>query len=228
MVAMRILVVEDFQPLRESLVQGLREAGYAVDEAGDGEAGLWHARSGEHDVIVLDVMLPKVDGLQMLQALRAERSPSFVLLLTARDTAADKVRGLDLGADDYLVKPFVFAELLARIKTLIRRKYETRTTIVRVADLAVDVTHRSVSRGGRPIDLSAREYALLEYMALNANRYVSRTDIWQHVYDFNANLESNVVDVFIGMLRKKVERPDAPRLIHTKRGLGYMLGETAP
>jgi DNA-binding response OmpR family regulator len=206
-------------------VQGLREAGYAVDEAADGEAGLRHARTGEHDVVVLDIMLPRMDGLQVLQKLRAERSPCFVILLTARDGPQDRVRGLDLGADDYLVKPFVFAELLARIKTLIRRKYETRSTIVRIADLSVDVSRRIVERGGKAVDLSAREYALLEYLALNANRYVSRTEIWQHVYDFNATLESNVVDVFIGMLRKKIEHADAPRLIHTKRGLGYMLGE---
>jgi DNA-binding response OmpR family regulator len=222
---MRVLVVEDYQPLRESVVQGLREAGYAVDEAADGEAGLWHARGGEHDVIILDLMLPKMDGLTVLKNLREQKCPSFVLILTARDTAEDRVRGLDSGADDYLVKPFVFAELLARVKALVRRKYESKSTVIRVGDLEVDTTHRLVHRGKQTIDLSGREYALLEYLAMNLDRTVSRTDIWQHVYDFNASPESNVVDVYIGLLRKKIERPGNPRLIHTRRGQGYSLGE---
>lgn len=222
---MRVLVVEDFAPLRESVVQGLREAGYAVDEASDGRDGLWHAQSGEHDVIVLDLMLPKLDGLSVLHALREARSPAMILVLTARDTAEDKVRGLEAGADDYLVKPFDFAELLARVKALIRRKYETRTTLLKVGDLEIDLSRRSVRRGAQRIDLSGREYALLEYLALNAERIVSRSEIWQHVYDFNATLESNVVDVYVGLLRKKIERPGKPRLIHTRRGQGYLLGE---
>jgi DNA-binding response OmpR family regulator len=222
---MRLLVVEDFQPLRESLTQGFREAGYAVDETADGQTALWHARTGEYDVIVLDIMLPNIDGLTVLRKLREERSPSLVLLLTAKDTAEDKINGLDLGADDYLVKPFLFAELLARVKALVRRKYSTTSTILRIADLEVDTTQRCARRGGKPLDLSGREYALLEYLAHNADRIVSRTDIWQHVYDFNASPESNVVDVYIGLLRKKIERPDSPRLIHTRRGQGYLLAE---
>lgn len=222
---MRLLVVEDYQPLRESLVQGLREARFAVDEAPDGQTALWHARSGEHDIIILDIMLPKIDGLSVLRQLREQRSPSLVILLTAKDTAQDKVNGLELGADDYLVKPFVFAELLARVKALIRRKYETKSTILQIADLEVDISGRQVRRGGKAIDLSGREYALLEYLAHNAGRIVSRTDIWQHVYDFNASHESNVVDVFIGLLRKKIECAGKPRLIHTRRGQGYLLGE---
>jgi DNA-binding response OmpR family regulator len=222
---MRLLVVEDFQPLRESLVQGLREAGYAVDESSDGQTALWHARSGEHDVIILDIMLPKIDGLSVLRQLREQHSPSLILLLTAKDTAQDKINGLELGADDYLVKPFVFAELLARIKALIRRKYQTKSTVLRIADLEVDISGRCVRRGGKSIDLSGREYALLEFLAHNAGRVVSRTDIWQHVYDFNASPESNVVDVYIGLLRKKIELPSGPRLIHTRRGQGYLLAE---
>ena len=154
-----------------------------------------------------------------------QRSPSLVLLLTAKDTAQDKITGLEMGADDYLVKPFVFAELLARVKALIRRKYDTKSTILRIADLEVDVSGRCVRRGGKPVDLSGREYALLEYLAHNAGRIVSRTDIWQHVYDFNASPESNVVDVYIGLLRKKIERTGKPRLIHTRRGQGYLLAE---
>jgi len=222
---MRVLVVEDFRPLRESLVQGLREAGYAVDEAADGETGLWHARSGEHDVIVLDLMLPKIDGLTILKTLRREKCPSHVLVLTAKDTTEDRVRGLDVGADDYLVKPFAFAELLARIRALVRRKFDAKDAIVRVGDLEVDTTRRVARRGGRPLDLSGREYALLEYLALNAHRPVSRTEIWQYVADFNASLESNVIDVYIGLLRKKIEREGSSRLIHTRRGQGYLLGQ---
>jgi DNA-binding response OmpR family regulator len=222
---MRVLVVEDFQPLRESLVQGLREAGYAVDEAADGQSGLWHARSGGPDVIILDLMLPKMDGITVLKTLRKEQHPAHVLVLTAKDTTDDKIRGLDLGADDYLVKPFVFAELLARVKALVRRKYERHNAVIRVADLEVDMSRRVVKREGLLIDLSAREYALLEFLALNADRTVSRAAIWQHVSDFNASLESNVVDVYIGLLRKKIERAGKARLIHTKRGQGYMLAD---
>jgi DNA-binding response OmpR family regulator len=170
---MRLLVVEDFQPLRESLSQGFREAGYAVDEASDGQTALWHARAGEHDVIILDIMLPKIDGLTVLRQLREQSSPSQVLLLTAKDTAEDKINGLELGADDYLVKPFLFAELLARVKALVRRKYETKSTVLRVADLEVDISRRSVRRGGKPIDLSGREYALLEYLTLNTDKPTS-------------------------------------------------------
>ena len=221
---MRVLVVEDFEPLRESIVQGLREAGYAVDSAANGTDGLWHAESDEHDVIIPDVMLPGLDGLSVLKSLRRKRCPSQVLLLTAKGTLDDKVRGFDEGADDYLVKPFEFPELLARVKALVRRKYEVNGTVLRIFDLEIDTVQRIVKRAGRMIDLSGREYALLEYLAHNAGRTVSRTDIWKHVYDFNASLESNVVDVFIGTLRKKVEHPDLSRLIHTRRGQGYRLG----
>lgn len=224
---MRVLVIEDSPPIRKSVVQGLREAGYAVDEAGDGESGLWHAQSGEHDVIVLDLMLPKLDGLSVLKTLRKKECPAHILVLTAKDTSEDKVKGLELGADDYLVKPFHFGELLARVKALIRRKYEAKSTVLRVADLEVDLGNRIVRRDGQLIDLSAREFALLEYLALKAERVVSRSDIWQHVYDFNASPESNVVDVFIARLRVKIEREGKPQLIHTKRGQGYLLGQVA-
>ncbi|HZL38290.1 MAG TPA: response regulator transcription factor [Tepidisphaeraceae bacterium] len=224
---MRVLVVEDFAPIRNAVVQGLREAGFAVDEALDGEQALWHAQSNEHDVIVLDLMLPQVDGLSVLKKLRERKCPAHILILTARDTTQDKVRGLELGADDYLVKPFHFTELLARVKALVRRKYEAKSTLLRFGDLEIDFSRRTVSRGGKPLDLSGREYALLEYLALNSDRIVSRNDIWQHVYDFNATPESNVVDVYIGRLRAKIERGDRPRLIHTRRGQGYILGERA-
>ena len=180
-------------------------------------------RRRARDVIVLDIMLPKIDGLSVLRQLREQRSPSMVLFLTAKDTPQDRVAGLELGADDYLVKPFVFAELLARVRAMIRRKYETTSTILRVADLEIDTTHRMVKRGGKMIDLSGREFALIEYLGLNAGRIVSRSDIWQHVYDFNASPESNVVDVYVGLLRKKIEREGSRKLIHTRRGQGYIL-----
>jgi DNA-binding response OmpR family regulator len=223
-IPMRVLVVEDFSPIRKSVVQGLREAGYAVDEAADGEHGLWLAQSGEHDVIVLDLMLPKLDGLSVVKALRQKHCPANILILTAKDTPPDKVKGLELGADDYLVKPFHFDELLARVKALVRRKYEARSTVVAIADLEVDLAGRVVRRGGQLIDLSGKEYALLEFLALKAGRIVSRTEIWQHVYDVNALPESNVVDVFVGRVRAKIERPGKPPLIHTRRGQGYFLG----
>jgi DNA-binding response OmpR family regulator len=224
---MRVLVVEDFAPLRKSVVQGLREAGYAVDEAADGEAALWHAQSDEHDVIVLDLMLPKVDGFAVLNKLRGRKCPAHVLVLTAKDTQQDKIHGLESGADDYLVKPFHFGELLARVKALIRRKYDAKTTLVRVSDLEIDISKRTVRRGGQTVDLSGREYGLMEYLALNPERVVTRTELWQHAYDFNASPESNVVDVYIKRLRAKIERPDKPRLIHTRRGQGYIFGEIA-
>jgi two-component system copper resistance phosphate regulon response regulator CusR len=224
---MRVLVVEDFPPLRRSVVQGLREAGYAVDEAADGESALWHARADDHDVIVLDLMLPKVDGIAVLKKLRDRRCPAHVLVLTAKDTQDDKVRGLELGADDYLVKPFHFGELLARVKALIRRKYDAKTTVLKISDLEIDLSRRVVRRGDQPVDLSGREYGLLEFLALNAQRIVTRAELWQHVYDFNASPESNVVDVYIKRLRGKIERADRPRLIHTRRGQGYIFGEIA-
>jgi DNA-binding response OmpR family regulator len=227
MASMRVLVVEDFAPLREAVVQGLEEAGYAVDSTDNGEDGLRYARSHEHDVIVLDLMLPKLDGISVLKTLRASRCPAHVLILTAKDTPDDRVRGLDLGADDYLVKPFVFAEFMARVRALVRRRFEARSSVLRVADLELDLPRRQVRRGGQLIDLSGREYALLEYLALNRERIVPRNEIWQHIYDFNASVESNVVDVFVGLVRKKIERPGGKRLLHTRRGQGYMLAELA-
>lgn len=222
---MRVLVVEDFTPLREAVAQGMEEAGFAVDVADNGEDGLRLGRSGEHDVIILDLMLPKLDGLSMLKTLRAGGCPSHVLVLTAKDTPEDRISGLDMGADDYLIKPFVFGELLARVKALVRRKYETHRTTLQVGDMEIDITRRVVNRFGGNIDLSGREYALLEYLALNAGRVVSRGDIAQHVYDLSCSPESNVVDVFMRLLRKKVERAGHPRLLHTRRGQGYMLAD---
>jgi DNA-binding response OmpR family regulator len=221
---MRVLIVEDYGPLRKSLRQGLEEAGFAVDASADGEEGLWYARSNDYDVIVLDLMLPRIDGLTILNRLRQGGSTVPILLLTARDTVEDRVKGLNLGADDYLVKPFAFEELLARVRALVRRGYSNKDPVIRVEDLEIDTAGRTVCRGGQPINLSAREYALLEFLAVKAGQVVSRSAIWEHIYDFHSDPESNVVDVYIGYLRKKIERPGRPKLIHTRRGQGYLLG----
>ena len=220
---MRVLVVEDYAPLRKALSKGLREAGLAVDATGDGEEGLWYAESNEYDVIVLDLMLPKMDGLTILKSLRDAENRANVLILTAKDAVDDRVRGLNLGADDYLVKPFAFDELLARVRALVRRAYDAKSPLIRVADLEIDAAARVVRRAGEQIELTAREYALLEFLALRAGEVVTRTDIWEHLYDFDSSAQSNVVDVYIGYLRKKIERPGAPTLIQTVRGLGYAL-----
>jgi DNA-binding response OmpR family regulator len=222
---MRVLLIEDYVPLRRSVAQGLREAGYAVDATGDGEEGLWYASGSDYDAIILDLMLPKVDGLTILRRLREKKDPVHVLILTARDTLEDRVRGLNLGADDYLVKPFAFRELLARVRALVRRRYGAKETVLRVADLEVDTVSRTARRGGRSIPLTAREYALLEFLALRTGRPASRTEIWDHLYDFAAEPRSNVVDVYISRLRRKLERGGAPSLLHTRRGMGYVLGE---
>jgi DNA-binding response OmpR family regulator len=222
---MRVLVVEDYAPLARSVTQGLREAGYAVDLAADGEEGLWYAEDNAYDAIILDLMLPKLDGLSVLRRLREKEIPASVLILTARDRVADRVAGLDAGADDYLVKPFAFDELLARVRALIRRRYKVQDGLIKVADLEVDTIGRTVRRSGRGISLSGREYALLEYLALRRGQVVTRAEIWEHVYDFAADPSSNVVDVYIGYLRKKLDHDFTPKLIHTRRGQGYLLGE---
>ena len=216
---MRALVVEDYAPVRDAVVEGLTENGFAVDSSSDGEEGLWYAQQNPYDVIVLDLMLPKRDGMSILKALRAGGSTVPVLVLTAKDGVDDRVRGLDTGADDYLVKPFAFAELLARVRALVRRHY-TATPVIHVGDLALDTTKRAVVRDGETIALSAREYALLEYLAMRAGQLVTRTEIWEHVYDFHSDAHSNVVDVYIGYLRNKL----GAELIETRRGQGYVLG----
>lgn len=224
---MRVLVIEDFAPIRTSVAKGLREAGFAVDEAFDGDTGLWQAQSKEHDVIILDLMLPGRDGLSVLGAIRAAGAKARVLILTARDQLADKVRGLEEGADDYLVKPFQFAELLARVRALVRRKYESPAPVVKVGDMTVDLSGRVARRGDQVLDLSPREFAALEFLALNAERTVSRSEVFHHMYDSAANLESNVIDVLVARLRAKLEEGGRSRLIYTRRGFGYVLSDRA-
>ena len=221
---MRLLLIEDYQPLLRALERGLREAGYGVDTAADGERGLALAESTPYDVIVLDLMLPGVDGYALLERLRGAGNAAGVIILTARQGVSDRVKGLDLGADDYLTKPFSFDELLARVRAVIRRRQGQPHTVISVADLEVDTTARTVRRGDRVIPLSSREYALLEYLARREGQTVTRSEIVEHVYDFQSVPTSNVVDVYIGYLRKKIDQEQPVKLIHTRRGLGYRLG----
>lgn len=219
-----MLLAEDYKPLQKSLAKGLREAGFAVDVTGDGKEGLWYASNNDYDVIILDLMLPGMDGLQILQNLRSGGHSGHILILTAKDTLEDKVRGLNLGADDYLIKPFAFEELLARIRALLRRGYRQKQPQVEVGDVRMDPAAQKVFRGREEIALTPREYALLEYLLMRPGQVVSRTDIWEHVYEFNSSASSNVVDVYIGYLRKKLERPGKPDIIQTVRGRGYCVG----
>jgi DNA-binding response OmpR family regulator len=221
---MHILVIEDYRPLLQSLTKGLREAGFAVDGTRDGQEGLWYAMGNEYDVIILDLMLPGMEGLEILKKIRSKGRKVHVLILTAKDTVKDRVTGLDLGADDYLVKPFAFEELRARVRALVRRSYRQKNPHIKINDLQIDLTTQRVWRGREEIQLTPREYALLEYLAIRAGQMVSRSDIWEHVYEFNSSASSNVVDVYIGYLRRKIERPDKPALINTVRGRGYRLG----
>jgi DNA-binding response OmpR family regulator len=226
---MRILVIEDHKPLARALKQGLEEEGFAVDVALDGEEGNFKATTAAYDAIILDIMLPKRDGLSLLQEWRRKGVEAHVLLLTARDTTEDKVKGLDLGADDYLTKPFQLEELLARLRALIRRAHHVKDPVLRIFDMEIDTASHSVRRGGRPIHLTPREYALLEFLALHRGRVVTRSMIWEHLYDEHDENTSNVVDVYIRYLRNKIDKDFQPPLILTRWGEGYMLrGEEAP
>ncbi len=225
---MKILVVEDEQRVAQFIQKGLKEEGHAVDCAYDGEEGGFLAEVNEYDLIILDLMLPKKSGLGVCAEIRERGVSTPVLMLTARDAVQDKVRGLDAGADDYLTKPFVFEELLARVRALLRRGSESKTPILKIADLELDPMSRRVMRGGKPIRLTTKEYALLEYMLRNPNRVLSRTRIGEHVWDMNFDPESNVIDVYVSHLRNKVDKGFDVSLIHTLRGQGYMLTEDAP
>lgn len=220
---MRGLVVEDYAPLRTAVVNALKTQGWAVDSSDNGREGLWYAQGAVYDVIVLDLMLPDKSGLELLRTLRAGGGESPVLILTARSEINDRVAGLDAGADDYLIKPFAMAELLARVRSIVRRCGPTRAPQAVIGDLVVDTVRRRVTRDGSDIELSPREYALLEYLSTRPGEVVSRTDIWEHVYDFHADCQSNVVDVYVGYLRQKLEAGGRSRLIHTRRGHGYLL-----
>ena len=220
---MRVLVVEDSTRLRQSVVTWLKRSGFAVDAAADGEEGLWLAESNAYDAIILDVMLPKLDGLTLLTRLRLAGRATHVLLLTARDTVADRVRGLELGADDYLCKPFALEELLARVQALCRRTYGAKQPQLTIADLELDSVARQVKRAGQPLTLQPREFALLEYLARRHGQVVTRTEIEEHIYGGAVEPNSNVVDSAICSLRQKLADANPTPLIHTRRGLGYVL-----
>lgn len=222
---MRILLVEDEKDLASIIKQGIEEEGYVVDVAHDGEEGLYMAENFPADVVILDIMLPVMDGLTVLNKMRKKSITSPVILLTARDALVDKIKGLDTGADDYLTKPFVFGELLARVRSLIRRKAQVKEAVIRIGDLEINTASHEVKRGGKPVSLSAREYALLEYLAYKKDNVVSRTDIVEHIYHEETEMDSNVVDVYINYLRNKIDKGFKKKLLHTVRGAGYMLKE---
>jgi heavy metal response regulator len=218
------LLIEDDDTIAEFVARGLREAGFAVDRVSDGAEGLVAALDQAYDVAVVDVMLPKRDGLSVIEELRRKGVMTPVLILSARQTVDDRVRGLQAGGDDYLTKPFAFAELLARVQALVRRASRTpEPTTLTVEDLVLDLLSRRVSRGGTPVDLRPREFALLEYLMRNAGKVVSKTMILSHVWEYNFDPQTNIVDVLVSRLRDKVDRPFETKLIHTVRGVGYVL-----
>jgi heavy metal response regulator len=227
---MRILVVEDERKVASFIKRGLEAAHYSVEVEHDGEAALKQLLEEEYDLVILDVMLPKLDGLSLTKEIRQRRINVPVLVLTARVTVADKVLGLDLGADDYLTKPFAFEELLARVRALLRRGSATAPAMLAIADLRVDPATHEVIRGNKKIDLTAKEYALLEFLLRRRDQVLSRAVIAQHVWGVNYDTFTNVIDVYVNYLRKKIDSGFEPKLIHSVRGVGYVLKEesTAP
>lgn len=221
----RVLIVEDEPRIIEFIKQGLEEEGYIVDSAPDGETGLSYAISSDYDVIILDVMLPKLDGFEVCRELRGRGLATPIIMLTARDAVSDRVEGLNIGADDYLTKPFAFEELLARVRAVARRNKVDLANVIKIADLEINLDKRAVSRAGREIELTAREFSLLEYLAVNRNKALSRTKIMENVWGFDYDTETNVLDVYVRYLRQKLDDGFEPKLIKTVRGLGYMVGE---
>jgi two-component system copper resistance phosphate regulon response regulator CusR len=219
----RILLAEDDHQLRESIARGLREASYAVDDAPDGGRAVYLAAVNEYDAIILDIVLPVKDGLEVCRELRRKGVHAPILMLTARDTVDDKIIGLDAGADDYVTKPFDFGELLARLRALVRRRGDVLPAELSVADLVVDTRRHSARRGDREITLTTKEYALLEHLVRNAGRIVTRAEINAHVWDDNHDPFSNLIDVYVSRLRRKVDGGERIALISTRRGVGYML-----
>jgi len=220
---MRILVIEDEQKVANFIKRGLKEEGYSVDVACDGEEGYLLAGDNEYDVIILDIMLPKMDGITLCKKLRAEKITTPILMLTAKDSVKDKVTGLDSGANDYLTKPFSFEELLARIRVLLRKDQTATPTKLQVDDLVLDLLTHKVSRAGKEIPLTNKEYALLEYLMRNSGSIVTRTMISEHVWDINFDTFTNVIDVYVNYLRNKIDKGYRKKLIHTIRGRGYMI-----
>lgn len=225
---MHVLVIEDERKVASFIQRGLEAEHYSVDIAYDGEEGLTQLFDGSYDLVILDVMLPKRDGLSVLREARRRKVQTPILLLTARDTLVDKVAGLDQGADDYLTKPFAFEELLARVRALLRRGAPTQSTTLTLADLSLDPATRQVTRAGKKLDLTAKEFALLEFFLRNPGRVLSRVLIAQHVWGVDFDTFTNVIDVYVKYLRKKIDADFEPKLIHTVRGAGYVLKESEP
>jgi two-component system OmpR family response regulator len=220
----RLLVVEDYQPLRDSLVNGLKHEGYAVDAAATGTEGWWHLNDTDYDAVILDVMLPELDGLAILKRMREHGRDMPVLLLTAQDTVEQRVAGLDAGADDYLAKPFAVPELLARLRSVIRRRHGRSRNEIAIEDLRLEPSTRTARRGALTLELTPREWQLLLYLATHAGQVVGRDELWQHLYDFEAEAGSNVIDALVARVRRKLQPDGTPPLLHTMRGHGYRLG----
>ncbi len=220
---MRILLIEDEKKLSNNIKESLSDQGYAIDQAFDGEEGLYLAESESYDVIILDLMLPKMDGVSVCQQIRSKHSDVPILMLTAKFQLDDKITGLDAGADDYLTKPFEFAELKSRINALLRRSHKQIENVIKVDDLEINPSKHLATRGGREIDLTPKEFAILEFMARHRDEVVTRTQIAEHTWDYNFESFSNVIDVFIATLRKKIDSGVKRKLIHTVHGVGYKL-----
>ena len=222
---MKILLTEDEVDLNNVVTRYLKKNGYSVDSVLDGEEALDYLEYGEYDLVILDIMMPKVDGFEVIKKLRNKGNHTSVLMLTARDSAEDKVKGLDLGADDYIVKPFDFNELMARIRAVVRRKYGNSSNKLVIGDLILDTSEKSVTRAGKQIELTGKEYEVLEYLMQSKNRILSREQIKEHVWDFDYEGDSNIIDVLIKNIRKKIDIEAGKQIIYTKRGLGYVIKE---
>ena len=222
---MKILLVEDEIDLNNVVTKYLKKNGYSIDSVFDGEEALDYLRYGEYDLVILDIMMPKVNGFEVIKELRNNGDNTAILMLTARDSADDKVKGLDLGADDYIVKPFDFNELMARIRAVVRRKYGNSSNRLVIGDLILDTSEKSVTRAGKQIELTGKEYEVLEYLMQSKNRILSRDQIKEHVWDFDYEGDSNIIDVLIKNIRKKIDIEAGKQIIYTKRGLGYVIKE---
>ena len=222
---MKILLAEDEVDLNNVVTRYLKKNGYSIDSVLDGEEALDYLEYGEYDLVILDIMMPKVDGFEVIKKLRNKGNHTSILMLTARDSADDKVKGLDLGADDYIVKPFDFNELMARIRAVVRRKYGNSSNKLVIGDLILDTSEKSVTRAGKQIELTGKEYEVLEYLMQSKNRILSREQIKEHVWDFDYEGDSNIIDVLIKNIRKKIDVEAGKQIIYTKRGLGYVIKE---
>ena len=220
---MRILIIEDEKKVAQFIKKGLEEEHYAVDTAYDGEMGLYMIEVNEYDLVVLDLMIPKIDGLEVLKKIRGNKNKVPILVLTAKDTVEDIVKGLDAGCDDYLTKPFEFIEFLARVRALLRREKGEKEPVLKIADLTLSLVTHKVMRKGKEIELTSKEYALLEYFMRNPDKVLTRTMITEHVWDYHFDSMTNVIDVYVNYLRRKIDKDFEPKLIHTIRGVGYIM-----